>query len=64
MLKRARLLVVWMFISGPVLAAQDSDPPLSADDWKELMEKVALLEDSGLMPSLLFIRYTVRFFLS
>lgn len=40
-------------LSGPVLAKHNSDHPLSADDWKEVMDKVVLLEDSGLMPSLL-----------
>jgi hypothetical protein len=42
-----------MVISGPALSMHDGDDPLSADDWKDVMEKVALLEDSGLMPTLL-----------
>ncbi len=36
-----------------VQAKHDSDHPLTADDWKEVMGKVILLEDSGLMPTLL-----------
>ena len=36
-----------------VLASHDSDHPLSADEWKEVMGKVVLLEDSGLVPTLL-----------
>jgi len=35
------------------LASHDSDHPLSADEWKEVMGKVILLEDSGLVPTLL-----------
>ena len=35
------------------LASHDSDHPLSADEWKEVMGKVVLLEDSGLVPTLL-----------
>ena len=52
-MKCARLLVVCVFLSGPVLAAPNSDQPLSAEEWKEVTEKVALLEDSGLMPTVL-----------
>ena len=36
-----------------VQASHDSDHPLSADEWKEVMGKVVLLEDSGLVPTLL-----------
>ena len=36
-----------------VQAKHNSDHPLSDQDWKEVMEKVVLLEDSGLMPALL-----------
>ena len=35
------------------LASHDSDHPLSANEWKEVMGKVVLLEDSGLIPMLL-----------
>ena len=46
------LLAVFLF-SVPALAKHDSDHPLTADDWKEVMEKVVLLEESGLLPTLL-----------
>jgi len=36
-----------------VQANHNSNHPLSDQDWKEVMEKVVLLEDSGLMPTLL-----------
>lgn len=52
-MKYVTLLVACMVLSGPVLAKHNSDHLLSADDWKEITEKVALLEDSGFMPSLL-----------
>jgi len=42
-----------LLICTPVQAKHNSDHPLSAEDWKEVMEKVVLLEDSGLMPTLL-----------
>ena len=41
------------FICNAAQAKHDSDHPLTADDWKEVMDKVVLLEDSGLMPTLL-----------
>ena len=47
------LFAVIFFISTTALAKHDSDHPLTADDWKEVMDKVVLLEDSGLMPTLL-----------
>ena len=34
-------------------AKHNSDHPLTSDDWKEVMDKVVLLESSGLMPTLL-----------
>jgi len=42
-----------LFICNTALAKHNSDHPLSADDWKEVMDKVVLLESSGLMPTLL-----------
>lgn len=53
MLKWSRLLVAWAVLGGPVLVAHVSAEPLSANDWQQLAEKAALLDDSGLMPSLL-----------
>ena len=47
------LFAVFFFISTTALAKHNSDHPLTADDWKEVMNKVVLLEDSGLMPMLL-----------
>jgi hypothetical protein len=41
------------FFCTAALAKHNSDHPLTADDWKEVMDKVVLLEDSGLMPTLL-----------
>ena len=43
----------FFFICTTALAKHDSDHPLTDDDWKEVMHKVVLLEDSGLMPTLL-----------
>ena len=43
----------FLFICTTALAKHNSDHPLSADDWKEVMDKVVLLESSGLMPTLL-----------
>jgi len=42
-----------LFICTAAHAKHDSDHPLTADDWKEVMDKVVLLESSGLMPTLL-----------
>lgn len=47
------ILTALFILCAPVQAKHRSDHPLSADDWKEVMDKVVLLEDSGLMPTLL-----------
>ena len=39
--------------SAAVTAKHNSEHPLTPEDWKEVMEKVVLLEDSGLLPTLL-----------
>ena len=52
-MKYPGLFAVIFFISTTALAKHDSDHPLSSDDWKEVMDKVVLLESSGLMPTLL-----------
>ena len=52
-MKYLGLFAVFFFISITALAKHNSDHPLTADDWKEVMDKVVLLEDSGLMPTLL-----------
>jgi hypothetical protein len=43
----------FFFICTTAVAKHNSDHPLSSDDWKEVMDKVVLLESSGLMPTLL-----------
>ena len=52
-MKYLGLFAVFFFISTTALAKHDSDHPLTADEWKEVMDKVVLLESSGLMPTLL-----------
>jgi hypothetical protein len=47
------VLVAFFFISTIALAKHDSEHPLTTGEWKEVMDKVVLLEDSGLMPTLL-----------
>jgi len=47
------ILTALFILCAPVQAKHRSDHPLSTDDWKEVMDKVILLEDSGLMPTLL-----------
>jgi len=51
--KYAGIFSALFFICTTALAKHDSNHPLTADDWKEVMDKVVLLEDSGLMPTLL-----------
>jgi hypothetical protein len=47
------IIVAFFVLVTPVQAKHRSDHPLSPEDWKDVMEKVVLLEDSGLMPTLL-----------
>ena len=47
------IMSVLFLLCPSVQAKHNSDHPLSAEDWKEVMGKVILLEDSGLMPTLL-----------
>jgi len=47
------IFTVFFFICTPALAKHNSDHPLSPEDWKEVKEKVELLEGAGLMPTLL-----------
>ena len=47
------ILIGFFFLVTAVQAKHNSEHPLSAEDWKEVMEKVVLLEPSGLMPTLL-----------
>lgn len=46
------LLLCVLFVS-PAMAKHASDHPLTDDDWKEVMDKIVLLEDAGLMPTVL-----------
>lgn len=52
-MKYIGLLPALFLICTSALAKHNSDHPLTDDDWKEVMDKVVLLEDSGLMPTLL-----------
>ena len=52
-MKYIGLFSAFFFICTAALAKHNSDHPLTDDDWKEVMDKVVLLEDSGLMPTLL-----------
>jgi hypothetical protein len=44
---------IGFLVIAAVQAKHNSDHPLSDQDWNEVMEKVVLLEGSGLMPTLL-----------
>ena len=52
-MKYIGFLAVLFVLNAAVYAKHSSDHPLSPEDWKEVMEKVVLLEESGLMPTLL-----------
>jgi hypothetical protein len=52
-MKYTGMFVVIFFLGTAVQAKHGSDHPLTNNDWKEIMDKVVLLEDSGLMPTLL-----------
>ena len=52
-MKHAGVLVALLLLGNTAQARHDSDHPLSAEDWKEVMNKVDLLEPSGLMPMLM-----------
>jgi len=52
-LKVPGLFIALIFVAFAAHAKHDSDHPLSPDDWEMVMEKVVLLEGSGLMPTLL-----------
>jgi hypothetical protein len=52
-MKYLGLFLAFFFICTTAVAKHNSDHPLTADDWKEVMNKVVLLESSGLMPTLL-----------
>ncbi len=52
-MKCTGLFFALLLVCTAAWAKHDSDHPLSADDWKEVMGKVVLLEQSGLMPTML-----------
>ncbi len=52
-MKHAGIFFAFLFFCTAAQAKHNSDHPLSPEDWKEVMEKVVLLENSGLMPTLL-----------
>lgn len=52
-MKYTAVFTAFFLMCTSALASHDSDHPLSADEWKEVMGKVVLLEDSGLVPTLL-----------
>ncbi len=53
-MKSIAVIIAFCFILSPAVHARhNSDHPLSGDDWKAVMEKVVLLEATGLMPTLL-----------
>ena len=53
MMKFIGIISALLLVYASVEAKHNSEHPLSQDDWKAVMEKVVLLEDSGLMPTLL-----------
>jgi len=52
-MKQIGLFFACLFFCTAVPARHNSEHPLSPEDWKEVMDKVVLLEGSGLMPTLL-----------
>jgi hypothetical protein len=52
-MKYLGLFLAFLFTCTTAQAKHDSNHPLTAEDWKEVMDKVVLLEGSGLMPTLL-----------
>ena len=52
-MKNFLIIVALFFLFTTAQAKHNSDHPLTADDWRDVMDKVVLLESSGLMPTLL-----------
>ena len=52
-MKRLVVFSLLLSLCSTVQARHNSEHPLSAEDWQAVMSKVLLLEDSGLMPTLL-----------
>ena len=53
MIRNISVLIVLGMFCAVAQAKHNSDHPLSDEDWEEVMQKVDLLEDSGLLPTLL-----------
>jgi hypothetical protein len=49
----AIITVILIIFSSALLARHKSDHPLSVEDWEVVMQRVVLLERTGLMPTLL-----------
>jgi hypothetical protein len=52
-MKYLGLFLAFFFVCATAFAKHNSSHPLSTEEWEDVMEKVALLEGSGLMPTLL-----------
>jgi hypothetical protein len=52
-MKHLGTVLAFLLLLTPVQAKHNSEHALSAQDWEDIMGKVVLLEDSGLMPMLL-----------
>ena len=52
-MKYAGVLIALLLLVSSAQAKHNSDHPLSDEDWKAVMNKVDLLEPSGLMPMLM-----------
>jgi len=52
-MKQIGIFFACLFFCTATAAKHNSEHPLSHEDWQEVMDKVVLLEDSGLMPTLL-----------
>ena len=52
-MKYACVLIALLLLVSSAQAKHNSDHPLSDEDWKAVMNKVDLLEPSGLMPMLM-----------
>ena len=52
-MKQIGLFFACLFFCTAIPARHNSEHPLSPEDWQEVMDKVVLLEGSGLMPTLL-----------
>lgn len=54
------LLISILLFTTPLFAKHNSNHPLTAQEWREVVDKVVLLEDSAFLPSLLPVIMTHR----